>query len=212
MADDVSQDQIRPADWAVKGVRIRPILWSASPSHSLGPRRLSLFYPHQILLAPLDILTDPPLLIFTPPLTDHTLLPLAQRSPATDEATALSAVRNLKEVPVNGRNLRVESSTDEPGPRRGRGGGESVGSGGGGGGGGVGGGRGGGGGRYGDDSPPPPTRAPISEPPSAGRLDLHLLPPGQDVPGQRATDAISKTLAAISPGQMQDVMAGMKVG
>ncbi|KAK4685925.1 hypothetical protein P7C73_g4213, partial [Tremellales sp. Uapishka_1] len=51
-----------------------------------------------------------------------------------DEATALSAVRNLQEVPVNGRNLRVESSTDEPGPRRGQGGGgppERVGGGGG---------------------------------------------------------------------------------
>ncbi|OWZ40917.1 cleavage stimulation factor subunit 2 [Cryptococcus neoformans C23] len=35
-----------------------------------------------------------------------------------DEATALSAVRNLQDAPVNGRNLRVELSTDEPGPRR----------------------------------------------------------------------------------------------
>lgn len=44
------------------------------------------------------------------------------------------------------------------------------------------------------------------------RIDIDLLPPGQDVgPGQKATDAISQTLAAITPGQMQDVMAGMKV-
>ena len=44
-------------------------------------------------------------------------------------------------------------------------------------------------------------------------IDLNLVPPGRDVPpGQSATDAISKTLAAINPGQMQDVMSGMKVG
>ena len=120
-----------------------------------------------------------------------------------DEATALSAVRNLKDVAVNGRNLRVESSTDEPGPRRGRGGVEV-------------GGRIGPGGRFRDDSPPPPQRAPLpparEEIPASGRVDIQLLPPGQDLPGQKATDAISKTLAAISPGQMQDVMAGMKVG
>jgi len=41
---------------------------------------------------------------------------------------------------------------------------------------------------------------------------MGMLPPGQDVPpGVKATDVISKTLAAISPGQMQEVMAGMKV-
>lgn len=117
----------------------------------------------------------------------------------TDEATALSAVRNLKDVAVNGRNLRVESSTDEPGPRRGRGGAELPST---------------GRGRYRDDSPPPPQRAPLppvrDEPPPAGMVDLNLLPTGQDTPG-KATDAISKTLAVINPGQMQDVMAGMKV-
>jgi cleavage stimulation factor subunit 2 len=48
--------------------------------------------------------------------------------------------------------------------------------------------------------------------PSPGqKVDLGMLPPGVEVGGQKATDAISKTLAAISPGQMQDVMAGMKV-
>ena len=131
----------------------------------------------------------------------------------SDEATALSAVRNLKDVAVNGRNLRVESSTDEPGPRRGRGGVEiPVGSGPGGRGPG---GLGGGGGRFRDDSPPPPQRAPLPMreelAPPPGRVDLHLLPPGQEVLGQKATDAISNTLAAIRPGEMQDVMAGMKV-
>ncbi|KAK8870067.1 hypothetical protein IAR55_000637 [Kwoniella newhampshirensis] len=148
-----------------------------------------------------------------------------------DEATALSAVRNLQEAPVNGRNLRVELSTDEPGPRTG-----GRGGGGGGGRGGRGGGAGGGGGRYGshqmDDTPPP--RGGYSVPPPAldqgygrrpgpmddmpapplgggERVDLNMLPPGVDVGmGQKATDVISKTLAAISPGQMQDVMASMK--
>jgi hypothetical protein len=45
------------------------------------------------------------------------------------------------------------------------------------------------------------------------RVDLGLLPPGQE-PGMgvKSMDAISKTLAAVSPGQMQDVMSGMKVG
>ncbi|KAK4683782.1 hypothetical protein P7C73_g6445, partial [Tremellales sp. Uapishka_1] len=63
---------------------------------------------------------------------------------------------------------------------------------------------------------PPREFAPLhgngnDEPLPGGRIDFNMLPPGVDVlPGQKATDAISKTLAAISPGQMQDVMAGMK--
>lgn len=72
----------------------------------------------------------------------------------------------------------------------------------------------GGGGGYG---PPggrdgtPPVRPPF-DPAPAERIDLGMLPPGQDVPpGVKATDVISKTLAAIQPGQMQEVMAGMKV-
>lgn len=54
---------------------------------------------------------------------------------------------------------------------------------------------------------PPPSGEPQP------RLDLGMLPPGVDVlPNMgKSTDAISKTLAAVSPGQMQDVMAGMKV-
>ncbi|WVQ98429.1 hypothetical protein IAU59_005552 [Kwoniella sp. CBS 9459] len=168
-----------------------------------------------------------------------------------DEATAMSAVRNLQDAPVNGRNLRVELSTDEPGPRRGGGGG--------GGGGGAGGGRGGGprgdrgfGGRgFQDDGPPqragggavggapggfdrpavdqgygrrpfdgtPGPQLPNGGPgpgalplpgPGSGPVDLSALPVGQDLPPGQATDAISKTLAAIAPGQMQDVMASMK--
>lgn len=47
--------------------------------------------------------------------------------------------------------------------------------------------------------------------PIQGPVDLGAPPVGQDLPPGRATDAISKTLAAISPGQMQDVMASMKV-
>ncbi|KAL1406122.1 Cleavage stimulation factor subunit 2 tau [Vanrija albida] len=108
-----------------------------------------------------------------------------------DEATALSAVRNLQEVPINSRPVRIELSTDD-GPRRGgppRGGG----------GGGFGARPGGFGGR---DSPPP--RAP------AGAAALSI-PPGTDpLPGQKATDAISETLGRLQPGELQEVMAGMK--
>lgn len=59
---------------------------------------------------------------------------------------------------------------------------------------------------------PLPTRdEPYPPPLPDGRVDLQLLPQGQDIPGQKGTDAISKTLAGINPGQMQDVMAAMKV-
>ncbi|WVR04920.1 hypothetical protein IAU60_001932 [Kwoniella sp. DSM 27419] len=85
-------------------------------------------------------------------------------------------------------------------------------------------GRPGGAGGYGrqshDETPPPRGQMPMDQgyrrpfdEPMGGRppVDLASLPPGQDpLPGQKATDAISKTLAAISPGQMQDVMASMK--
>jgi hypothetical protein len=153
-----------------------------------------------------------------------------------DEATASSAVRNLSSVEVNGRQLRVEASTDEPGPRSR----QEGSSGGGGGGGQAGGAQRMGGGRARDDTPPrryggapgggpgyPPIGMGGGPPPlamggaSAGsgmgdqppRVDLGLLPPGVDMPPSmgKTTDAISKTLAAVSPGQMQDVMAGMKV-
>jgi hypothetical protein len=154
------------------------------------------------------------------PIHDHTYSTLPYCYP-TDEATALSAVRNLKDVPVNGRNLRVESSTDEPGPRRGRGGeplpGGPPGAG-------IGGPPGpprAAGGYRRDVSPPRGDfgapgngygRPDEGMPRDAGRVDLSALPPGQVLPvGQKATDAISKTLAAVSPGQMQDVMAAMKV-
>ncbi|WOO83402.1 putative RNA-binding protein [Vanrija pseudolonga] len=118
-----------------------------------------------------------------------------------DEATALSAVRNLQEVPINSRPVRIELSSDD-GPRRGgppRGpggfGGRPGGQHGGGGFGGPGGGR---------DSPPP--RAVPS--PAGGALNV---PPGTDpLPGQKATDAISETLGRLQPGELQEVMAGMK--
>jgi hypothetical protein len=49
-------------------------------------------------------------------------------------------------------------------------------------------------------------------PPAGGRVDLGMLPPGIDLPrGEKALDQITKTLAEIPPGQLQDVMAGMKV-
>lgn len=153
-----------------------------------------------------------------------------------DEPAAASAVRNLNGVQVNGRALRIEMSSDTPNHTRGGGGG---GGGGGGRGGGSGGGRGGPppqrgpGGRersspppqfrppppgMGYGGPPPPGPGYGAPPPmpmpaaGAGRVDLGLLPPGQDLPrGESAMDQISRTLASVSPGQMQDVMTGMKV-
>ncbi|KAI5450445.1 hypothetical protein NCC49_003068 [Naganishia albida] len=115
-----------------------------------------------------------------------------------DHETALSAVRNLQEVVVNGRNLRVELSTDEPyKPRDGRGPpGPGAGSGPGGPGPmGIG---------MGMNAPRP------GMPPPPG-VNMNMLPPGQDVPpGQKATDVISKTLASIPPGKLEDVLTGMK--
>ncbi|WWC61483.1 uncharacterized protein I303_104067 [Kwoniella dejecticola CBS 10117] len=146
-----------------------------------------------------------------------------------DEATALSAVRNLQDAPVNGRNLRVELSTDEPGPRRGgrgsRGGvpgqpGGPIGNAGGPGGPPAGGPPGGYGRPQHDDGPPrgydqgfPGSGGRGGPPPPSqvNRVDLNALPEGSPVPpGSNATDSISKTLAAVTPGQMQDVMASMK--
>lgn len=44
-----------------------------------------------------------------------------------------------------------------------------------------------------------------------GGLDMGSLPAGREPPpGQKATDAISKTLAEVNPGEMQRVMADMK--
>jgi cleavage stimulation factor subunit 2 len=154
----------------------------------------------------------------------------------TDEAASASAVRNLNGVQVNGRALRIEMSSDTPNHTRG-----GPGGGGGGsarGGGGEGGRPGlppqrGPGGRE-RSSPPPPFRPPppgagyggppppgpgpgYGAPPpmpvnGGGRVDLSALPPGQDLPrGENAMDQISRTLASIRPGEMQDVMAGMKV-
>lgn len=43
-------------------------------------------------------------------------------------------------------------------------------------------------------------------------IDLRMAPQGIDLlPGQKAVDTISKTLAGIAPGQMGDVMTSMKV-
>ncbi|BEI81117.1 hypothetical protein CcaverHIS002_0202770 [Cutaneotrichosporon cavernicola] len=105
-----------------------------------------------------------------------------------DEAAAQSAMRNLQEVPINGRPVRIELSNDERMTRRPGApfaGAAGV----------AGAGAGGAGGRR--DSPTP--------------IDHSLMPQGTEVgPGQKATDAISKTLAEVNPGQMQEVMAGMK--
>lgn len=47
--------------------------------------------------------------------------------------------------------------------------------------------------------------------PGPGPVDFGMLPPGKEPINQRATDAITATLAAVPPGQMQDVMASVKV-
>ena len=163
--------------------------------------------------------------------------PLPPRPPQqTDEAAAASAVRNLNGVEVNDRALRIEASSDTPNHKQGG----RSGGGGGGRGGGGGGGRGGRerssppppfrppppGAGYGAPpmggpgpgpgqgyGPPPPMGGGGPPPPAgAGRMDFGMLPPGIDLPrGEKALDQITKTLAEISPGQLQDVMAGMKV-
>nr|ODO04083.1 hypothetical protein L204_00438 [Cryptococcus depauperatus CBS 7855] len=132
------------------------------------------------------------------------LYPTSAQTHPTDDATALSAVRNLQDTPINGRNLRVELSTDEPGPRR-RGpavpgtrpapstgsgvpstGGTGYGT------------------RYGD---PNASAGQVG----TGDVDLRYAPQGINLPpGERATDNITKTLATISPGQLQEVMESMK--
>lgn len=94
-------------------------------------------------------------------------------------------------MPINGRPVRIELSTDDGGRRGGPGGG--------------------------------PGRIPFGRrdqsPPRAGGFardqgpDYSQLPAGVDLPpGEKATDAISKTLAQVNPGMMQDVMSDMKVG
>lgn len=186
------------------------------------------------------------------------------KPPTPDHETALSAVRNLQEVVVNGRNLRVELSTDEPykpknnpgpsgaggqaqemgmggpplamgrgfapvqqqgqgfappggfTPPQGMGMGMGMGMGGmnPGMGMGMGGMNPGMGMGMGRPPPPPPSvgmgmgGAPV---PGQG-INMGMLPPGQDLPaGQKATDAISKTLASIPPGKLEEVLTGMKV-
>ncbi|TXT08783.1 hypothetical protein VHUM_02911 [Vanrija humicola] len=102
-----------------------------------------------------------------------------------DEATALSAVRNLQEVPINSRPVRIELSTDD-GPRRGgppRGGGGGFGA-------------------------RPGMGGGAAAPGGGGALNV---PPGTEPrPGQKAVDAISETLGRLPPGELQEVMAGMK--
>lgn len=150
----------------------------------------------------------------------------------------MSAVRNLQEVMVSGRNLRVELSTDQPeggGGGRMRGGRE--GGGGGRGEGGMGRGvqgqggftpptSGGGGGRagygprasggFGEQNMPGGggggAQQSINGGPNNAGIKMELLPSGQNLPpGQSAADVISKTLSSIPPGKMEEVMLGMKV-
>lgn len=139
-------------------------------------------------------------------------------------------MRNLQEVVVNGRNLRVELSTDEPYKPRDARGAPPLGPPGPGPGPGPGaaarlpgqqfpGGPAGPGGFTPPSMPgmqmgmnmPRPGGLP-APPVGGGGVNMNMLPPGQDVPmGQKATDVISKTLASIPPGKLEEVLTGMKV-
>ena len=104
-------------------------------------------------------------------------------TPHPDHDTALSAVRNLNNIEVKGRNLRIDLADSDPqlegkttvrgelidGPERSRG-------------------------------PPDPNAF------------LKTLPPGVPVPpGSTCLDTISHILASIPPGQLMEILAQMKV-
>jgi hypothetical protein len=135
-----------------------------------------------------------------------------------DAETAASAVRNLNDVDVGGRCLRIDRAEEDPLfegrttqmgqmdealPPRGARGPRAFGPGARGGFGGAppGATDGGWGNRGGPGGPGAP---PAQLPPN--------LPPGQNLPpGADPTDAISQTLASLPPGKLLDVMAQMKV-
>lgn len=189
---------------------------------SLAPIETYTPLPRHPATLDLSLPKRPTLSALSPPFLPSSLNPHLDRRRCTDEATAASAVRNLASVEVHGRNLRVELSSDNQGDRqrgdrndRGRqGGGRQSGArddgppGGYGGPGGYGPpGNAYGGPQMGGPGPGPGMGGGGGAPP----VDLGMLPQGKDAHGGKATDAISATLAAVSPGQMQDVMAGMKV-
>lgn len=120
-----------------------------------------------------------------------------------DPETAASAVRNLNDVPVGGRPLRVDFAESDPAQDQQGGGG-------------------GGGARRrppqaGGGAPGPSGGPPfdfgaggIAGP--SGQINFAALPTGtMPPPGVNATDAISQTLASLPPNQLLDVMSKMKV-
>ncbi|KAK3074936.1 hypothetical protein LTR53_002247 [Teratosphaeriaceae sp. CCFEE 6253] len=115
----------------------------------------------------------------------------------TDVDAAASAVRNLNDFEIMGRSLRVDYSNDNGGGGGGKKGGADDG--------------GGGSGRA-----PPPAHFNMDRVPDAqpARVDPGALPPlpaGMPLQdGLTAPDAISKTLAAVPPAQLLDIISQMK--
>ncbi len=130
-----------------------------------------------------------------------------------DPETAASAIRNLNNIQVSGRPLRVSSAGEDPKmERQGMHGGvapqrlaaqqsgaQPMG----------GPGPQGWGGMQQQQQQQAP---PLQQPGSGGAGIGQGLPPGQPLPpGMQATDAISQTLAALPPSQLLDIMSQMKV-
>lgn len=99
-----------------------------------------------------------------------------------DQETAASAVRNLDNHEIMGRKLRVDFSHEGNAP-------EGM-----------------------DDGPMPPMPAGgVAAPLQQGGSTLPQLPSGVDIPaGLNAPDAISRTLSALPPPQLLEIMGQMK--
>lgn len=99
-----------------------------------------------------------------------------------DQETAASAVRNLDNHEIMGRKLRVDFSHEGNAP-------EGM-----------------------DDGPMPPMSAGgVAAPLQQGGSTLPQLPSGVDIPaGLNAPDAISRTLSALPPPQLLEIMGQMK--
>jgi len=132
-----------------------------------------------------------------------------------DAETAMSAVRNLNNVEVNGRLLRLDISDADRDTREGppQSGGGGVGAGGGGGGG-IGGARGGGAG--GQPLPPPPqSGGPGPYGGGAGGPPLHTLPPPLqqpivNKPPEVIMAEIATALQALTPVQVHELLVQLK--
>lgn len=100
-------------------------------------------------------------------------------------------MRNLNNFEIMGRNLKVDYSNDNSGGK----GGQND--------------------QHGSNRAPPPAHFDMGQPlpmmPNGGAQDLPPLPQGVDPPlGLTAPDAISKTLSAIPPPQLLDIISQMK--